>query len=55
MSLDAVFRIQNRRVRKFLDLQDPGADHLLFVRIRIFPSTSKKMDKNLDFNCLVTP
>jgi hypothetical protein len=36
-----------RRIRMFLDLPDP--DPSLFVRIRIFPSSSKNSNKNLDF------
>jgi hypothetical protein len=40
------------QIRKFLDLPDP--DLLLFVWIRILPSTSKKVKKCLDFYCIVT-
>jgi hypothetical protein len=40
------------RIRKNLRLPDP--DPKLFRRIRILPSTSRKIEKTLDFNCFLT-
>jgi hypothetical protein len=38
----------------FLDLQDPDPELYVRIRIRILPSTSKKIKKNLDLNCFAT-
>jgi hypothetical protein len=37
-----------------LDLQDPDPELYVRFRIRILPSTSKKIQKNLDLNCIAT-
>ncbi len=52
--LEPASRIRILRIRMFLCLLDPDPLQYLFARIRILPSTSKNMKKNLDFYCFVT-
>jgi hypothetical protein len=47
-----VFPLSSVLIAYVFGLLDP--DRKLFVQIRILPSTSKKIKKNLDFYCFVT-